>query len=138
MFHYFRIPYFTCTFFTKFIYNEYIGPYFLSHVVLRFSPSELPKLAIYHFNIGVRLRGIIWGSHILCAIKVLFSYHLCSLLQSSGCFKNFKLLWQILWQIYRPNFVWQIRFYYDKFYANKFYITMIFFRRSFFTFSQLK
>ena len=27
MFHYFKIPYFTCTFFTKFIYNEYIGPY---------------------------------------------------------------------------------------------------------------
>ena len=26
MFHYFKLPYFTCTFFTKFIYNEYIGP----------------------------------------------------------------------------------------------------------------
>jgi hypothetical protein len=37
MFHYFKILYFTCTFFTKFTYNEYIGPYFLSHVVLRFS-----------------------------------------------------------------------------------------------------
>jgi hypothetical protein len=35
IFHYFKIPYFTCT--TKFTYNEYIGPYFLSHVVLRFS-----------------------------------------------------------------------------------------------------
>jgi hypothetical protein len=47
MFHYFKMPYFTCTFFTKFTYNEYIGPYFLSHVVLRFSPvispSEGPK-----------------------------------------------------------------------------------------------
>jgi hypothetical protein len=42
MFHYFKIPYFTCKFFTKFTYNEYIGPYFLSHVVLRFSPSDLP------------------------------------------------------------------------------------------------
>ena len=36
IFHYFRIPYYTCTFFTKFIYNEYIRPYFLSHVVLKF------------------------------------------------------------------------------------------------------
>jgi hypothetical protein len=42
MFHYFKIPYFTCKVFTKFTYNEYIGPYFLSHVVLRFSPSDLP------------------------------------------------------------------------------------------------
>jgi hypothetical protein len=42
MFHYFRISYFICNFFTKFTYNEYIGPYFLSHVVLRFSPSDLP------------------------------------------------------------------------------------------------
>jgi hypothetical protein len=38
MFHYFKIPYCTCTFFTKFTYNEYIGPYFLSHVVLWFLP----------------------------------------------------------------------------------------------------
>jgi hypothetical protein len=43
MFHYFKIPYFTCNFFTKWTYNEYIGPYFLSHVVLRFSPSDLPE-----------------------------------------------------------------------------------------------
>jgi hypothetical protein len=43
MFHYFKIPYFTCNVFTKFTYNEYIGPYFLSHVVLRFSPSDLPE-----------------------------------------------------------------------------------------------
>jgi hypothetical protein len=44
MFHYFKIPYFTCTFFTKFTYNEYIGPYFLSHVGLRFSlANELPE-----------------------------------------------------------------------------------------------
>ena len=44
MFHYFQIPYFICNFFTKFTYNEYIGPYFLSHVVLRFSPNDLPGL----------------------------------------------------------------------------------------------
>jgi hypothetical protein len=43
MFHYFKIPYFTCKVFTKFTYNEYIGPYFLSHVVLQFSPSDLPE-----------------------------------------------------------------------------------------------
>jgi len=44
MFHYFKIPYFTCKVFTKFTYNEYIGPYFLSHVVLRFSPNDLPEV----------------------------------------------------------------------------------------------
>jgi hypothetical protein len=48
MFHYFKIPYFTCKFFTKFTYNEYITPYFLSHVVLRFSPSDLPE--VYSFS----------------------------------------------------------------------------------------
>jgi hypothetical protein len=44
MFHYLKIPYFICTFFTKFTYNEYIGPYFLSHVVLRFSPVNSREL----------------------------------------------------------------------------------------------
>jgi hypothetical protein len=43
MFHSFKIPYFTCTMFTKFTYNEYIGPYYLSHVVLRFSPMISPS-----------------------------------------------------------------------------------------------
>jgi hypothetical protein len=41
MFHYFRIPYFTCTFFTKFIYNEYIGPYFFIACCSKFFASEL-------------------------------------------------------------------------------------------------
>jgi len=45
MFHYFKIPYFTCTFFSKFIYNEYIGPYFLSHVVSKIFASEPPEVA---------------------------------------------------------------------------------------------
>jgi len=43
MFHYFKISYFTCTVFIKFTYNEHIGPYFLSHVVLRFSPVNSPR-----------------------------------------------------------------------------------------------
>jgi hypothetical protein len=43
MFHYLKIPYFTCTFFTKFNYIEYMGPYFLSHVVLRFFACDLPE-----------------------------------------------------------------------------------------------
>src|ERR1700737_759908 len=43
IFHYFKTPYIICKFFTKFIYNEYIGPYFLSHVVLRFSPVNPPR-----------------------------------------------------------------------------------------------
>jgi hypothetical protein len=38
MSHYIKISLFTCKCFTNFTYNEYIGPYFLSHVVLRFSP----------------------------------------------------------------------------------------------------
>jgi hypothetical protein len=44
MFHYFKIPYFTCTFSTKFTYNEYIGLYFLLHVVVRFFASDLPEM----------------------------------------------------------------------------------------------
>jgi hypothetical protein len=44
MFHYFKFPYFTCTFFTKFTYNEYIGPYFLLHVVLQFSPVNSSRV----------------------------------------------------------------------------------------------
>jgi hypothetical protein len=31
-------------FFTKSTYNEYIGPYFLLHVVLRFSPNDLHEM----------------------------------------------------------------------------------------------
>jgi hypothetical protein len=54
MFHYFKIPYFTCTFFTKFTYNEYIGPYFLSHVVLRFSPVNSPS---HHLCPVCRIKG---------------------------------------------------------------------------------
>jgi hypothetical protein len=47
MFHCFKIPYFTFTFFTKSTYNEYIGPYFLSHVVvLRFSPVNSPSSSL--------------------------------------------------------------------------------------------
>jgi hypothetical protein len=47
MFHYFKIPCFTCTVFTKFIYNEYIGPYVLSHVVFKISPVISPRLPFY-------------------------------------------------------------------------------------------
>jgi hypothetical protein len=56
MFHYFKIPYFRCNIFTKFTYNEYIGPYFLSHVVLRFSPSDLPGIRGPVFFVGCPLR----------------------------------------------------------------------------------
>ena len=38
----FKIPYITCTFFTKFTYNEYIGPYVLLHVVSRLFASASP------------------------------------------------------------------------------------------------
>jgi hypothetical protein len=44
MFHYFKIPCFTCTFFYK-IYLQWIywTLFFLSHVVLRFSPVISPR-----------------------------------------------------------------------------------------------
>ena len=42
MFHYFKTPYIICTFFAKFIYNEYIRPYFLSHVVSTIFVSDPP------------------------------------------------------------------------------------------------
>jgi hypothetical protein len=58
MFHYFKIPYFICNFFTKFTYNEYIGPYFLSHIVLRFLPSDLPGHAWNH-------RSVCHGSYLI-------------------------------------------------------------------------
>jgi hypothetical protein len=59
MFHYFKIPYFTCNFLTKFTYNEYIEPYFLSHVVLRFSPNDLPE------DVGLVDQGLHYVSHCL-------------------------------------------------------------------------
>ena len=65
MFHYFRIPYFTCTFFTKFIYNEYIGPYILSHIVSKKFASEPPESSI---NLVVRvliMDGLVWA---LCSV----------------------------------------------------------------------
>ena len=42
MFHYFKIPYITCTFFTIFIYNEYVGPCFLLHVFSKKIASAPP------------------------------------------------------------------------------------------------
>jgi hypothetical protein len=45
MFHYFKIPYFTYTFFTKFTYNEYIGPYFFIERCSTIFASDLPEPA---------------------------------------------------------------------------------------------
>ena len=45
MFHYLKKnPYIICTFFVKFIHNEYIRPYFLSHVVSMIFTSDLPEV----------------------------------------------------------------------------------------------
>jgi hypothetical protein len=44
MFHYLRIPYSTCIFFTRFTYNEYIGPYFFIARCSTIFASELPEL----------------------------------------------------------------------------------------------
>jgi hypothetical protein len=43
MFHYFRIPCFTCTVFTKYIYNEYIGPLFFIARCSKNFASALPE-----------------------------------------------------------------------------------------------
>ena len=51
MFHYFKIPYLICNLFTKFTYNEYIGPYFLLHVVLQFSPVNSPRQTLDIVNV---------------------------------------------------------------------------------------
>jgi hypothetical protein len=55
MFHYFKIPYFTCIFFTKFTYNEYIGPYFFiarcSMIFAQWSPWGTPWQQLNLFNI---------------------------------------------------------------------------------------
>jgi hypothetical protein len=53
MFHYFKILYFTCTFFTKFIYNEYIESYFLSHVVLKILPVNSPRFKLENQPPGI-------------------------------------------------------------------------------------
>jgi hypothetical protein len=44
MFHYIRISYFTCTVFTKYTYNEYIGPYFFIARCSMIFANELPEL----------------------------------------------------------------------------------------------
>jgi hypothetical protein len=46
MFHYFKTPYIICTLFAKFIYNEYIKPYFLLHVASMIFANDLPENAL--------------------------------------------------------------------------------------------
>ena len=69
MFHYFKISYFTCTFSTKFIYNECIGPYFLSHIVLWFPPVKPPSSNITsncYFSLPYIKRFVINANHPRC------------------------------------------------------------------------
>jgi hypothetical protein len=54
MFHYFKIPYFTCTFFTKFAYNEYIGPYFFIARCSTIFANEL-----YRAYVSITLQAIV-------------------------------------------------------------------------------
>ena len=42
MVYYSRTPYIICTFFAKFIYNDYIRPFFLLHVVSMIFANDLP------------------------------------------------------------------------------------------------
>jgi len=50
MFHHLKILYFICEFFTKFTYNEYIGPYFLSTFFYDFRPVIFPRL-LHHTKV---------------------------------------------------------------------------------------
>ena len=43
MFHYFKTSYIICIFFAKFIYNEYIRPYFFIAYCLHNFASDLPE-----------------------------------------------------------------------------------------------
>ena len=52
MFHYFKMPYFTCTFFIKFIYNEYIGPSFFITRCSTIFANEPPKAYFQTKNMG--------------------------------------------------------------------------------------
>jgi hypothetical protein len=45
MFHYFKISYFTCRFFTKFTYNEYVGLFFYRTLFYDFLPVISPSTA---------------------------------------------------------------------------------------------
>jgi hypothetical protein len=74
MFHYFKIPHFICKCFTKFTYNEYIGPFFLSHVVLRFLPSDLPgmkPLSSYFLDLE-------WISYPLSKVYIARAHYICT------------------------------------------------------------
>ena len=71
IFHYFKIPYIICTFATKFNYNEYFRPYFLSHVVSTIFTSDPPPQVLktpYH----VMLWDYIY-------IYIFFHTYVCSL-----------------------------------------------------------
>jgi hypothetical protein len=74
VFHYFKTPYFTCNVFIKFTYNEYIGPYFLSHVVLRFLPSDLLEVA-FTYSVGPLI--VVWRSELGPAPPHLFHQWEC-------------------------------------------------------------
>jgi hypothetical protein len=51
MFQYFKIPYFTCTFFfIKFTYNEYIGPKFFIARYSTIFASDLPESGPWSFE----------------------------------------------------------------------------------------
>ena len=49
--------------FIKFIYNEYIGPYILSHVVLQFLPVNPLR---YYVNINILFDCFCLGMKLLC------------------------------------------------------------------------
>ena len=101
MFHYLKIPCFTCTFLTKFTYNEYIGTYFLSHVVLRFSPSHLPEVEdICNLN----YRRDMFGSDWVTLLLELWMF------QKTRCSSHSDVLWlsTSLFILGRCNSVWTI------------------------------
>ena len=60
MFHYFKMPYFTCIFFTKCINNEYIGTHFFIPRCSKFFASEPFEIPPRHFTGLYIVESILW------------------------------------------------------------------------------
>jgi len=94
MFYYFKISYFTCTFFTKFTYNEYIGPYFLLHIVLRFSPVNSPRLDKWPFKIHLNYSSCSSTGSLMTTVSEHYLHYIvvgCFVVELERCLR---ILWR--------------------------------------------
>ena len=55
MFYYIKIPYITCTFSTKFIYNGYIGPYLYRTLFCKIFASACPPPRDWIKHLGITI-----------------------------------------------------------------------------------